>query len=62
MDIFILLIYIAFNFIFTWMIVGDLYCWFVHNTKTKVFLVILTLLSIHFWRVVFIDIQYYWGT
>jgi hypothetical protein len=61
MDIYLLIAYSAFNIIFTWMIVGDLYCWFIYNAKTKAFLVILALLSIYFWRVIFIDIQYYWS-
>lgn len=56
MNIFMLIICIVFNFIFTWVIVGDLFCWFIHNIKAKAFLVILALLSAHFWRLIYISI------
>jgi len=53
MNIFLLLIYIVLNGAFSLMVVSDLRCWSDHNTKARIFLVMIALLAANFWRLIY---------
>jgi len=56
MNILILPICIVLNGLISLMVVSDLGCWSDHNTKARIFLVMIALLAANFWRLIYSSI------